>query len=419
MDLYKSYKYLLNLSDTVPYKALVNLRQLVFEVTSNCNLRCKYCGYGELYNTRRFSKGENMSFIIAKNIIDYLFNLWNNNEVDYDHRQTFIGFYGGEPLLNIPFIKKVIGYIESLPVPKRRSFTYAMTTNGILLDRYMDYLVEKKFVLLISLDGDKYAHSYRIDSKGNNSFDKVFENTKQLQKKYPDFFATNVSFNAVLTDRGDTFNIKNFIYENFGKYPTVSEINESGVLEKQKDKFNEIFHSSDTDWTNPQNKEYTGKFIEISPQFKSLYNILMRLSENSFRSYNSLMAKEGETVYPTGTCFPFDRKLFLTVGGDILPCERINQKFSLGKVTEKGVNIDFKAIAKKYSLYYRKIWSLCKTCYAKPVCSQCFFYVDNLEKKPVCLGYKNKEEYDMYIHSRLNYLAENPEIYLKLMKETF
>ena len=30
--------------------SIANLRQLVFEVTDACNLRCKYCGYGELYS---------------------------------------------------------------------------------------------------------------------------------------------------------------------------------------------------------------------------------------------------------------------------------------------------------------------------------------------------------------------------------
>jgi len=28
---------------------LINLKQLVFEVTDACNLRCKYCGYAEFY----------------------------------------------------------------------------------------------------------------------------------------------------------------------------------------------------------------------------------------------------------------------------------------------------------------------------------------------------------------------------------
>ncbi|GHT63459.1 hypothetical protein AGMMS50239_19470 [Bacteroidia bacterium] len=91
MDLYKSSDYQFSLSEIIPHKTLINLRQLVFEVTSNCNLQCEYCGYGELYNTRRFTKGANMNFVIARNMIDYLFDLWNNNEMDYDHRWNPFG----------------------------------------------------------------------------------------------------------------------------------------------------------------------------------------------------------------------------------------------------------------------------------------------------------------------------------------
>jgi uncharacterized protein len=419
MDLYKNYEYQYNLSEAIPFKALINLRQLVFEVTSNCNLRCEYCGYGELYNTRRFTKGLNLKFPIAKNIIDYLFDLWNNNELDYDHRQTFVGFYGGEPLLNMIFIKKVIEYINSLPTPKRRSFSYTMTTNGLILKKHMDYLVEKGFTLLISLDGDEYAHSYRIDRKGENSFNRVFANVKLFQQKYPDYFSKNVSFNAVLTNRSNVFDIKEFIYENFGKYPTVSEMNQYGILSKQEGEFNKVFHSLANDWDNPENKESKNKFFERSPQFRVLYHILMRLSGNSFHSYNSLLTTKETPIFPTGTCFPFDRKLFLTADGNILPCERINQKFVLGKVTENGVNINYKEIAEKYSLYYRKIWTLCETCYTKPICEQCLFYVDNIEDKPSCRNYRNKKKYDEFIRSCMSYLIQNPEIYQKMMKETF
>ena len=38
---------------------LINLKRLVFEVTDACNLRCKYCGYADLYedmiNVKAFS----------------------------------------------------------------------------------------------------------------------------------------------------------------------------------------------------------------------------------------------------------------------------------------------------------------------------------------------------------------------------
>lgn len=32
------------------YTQLINLRQLTFEITDACNLKCEYCGYGELYD---------------------------------------------------------------------------------------------------------------------------------------------------------------------------------------------------------------------------------------------------------------------------------------------------------------------------------------------------------------------------------
>jgi uncharacterized protein len=30
--------------------ALANLPQITFEITDACNLKCKYCGYGEFYD---------------------------------------------------------------------------------------------------------------------------------------------------------------------------------------------------------------------------------------------------------------------------------------------------------------------------------------------------------------------------------
>lgn len=34
---------------------LANLPQLVFEVTDSCNLKCKYCAYGEFYGSSDIS----------------------------------------------------------------------------------------------------------------------------------------------------------------------------------------------------------------------------------------------------------------------------------------------------------------------------------------------------------------------------
>ena len=42
---------------------------------------------------------------------------------------------------------------------------------------------------------------------------------------------------------------------------------------------------------------------------------------------------------PTGTCRPFERKLFLTVRGKILPCEKIGQEHAIGYL--KGWKTEF------------------------------------------------------------------------------
>ncbi|MBA7551086.1 hypothetical protein ES705_43621 [subsurface metagenome] len=86
-----------------------------------------------------------------------------------------------------------------------------MTTNAMLLDRYMDYLVQHDFRILISLDGNEKNHSYRVDHAGKNSFKKVLANIKLLQQTFPDFFETNVYFNAVLHNRNSVAEIYKFI----------------------------------------------------------------------------------------------------------------------------------------------------------------------------------------------------------------
>ena len=51
-----------------------------------------------------------------------------------------------------------------------RKFSFSMTTNALLLHKYMDFLKDNDFYLLISLDGDKENNGYRVDKVNENSF---------------------------------------------------------------------------------------------------------------------------------------------------------------------------------------------------------------------------------------------------------
>lgn len=75
------------------------------------------------------------------------------------------------------------------------------TPIGILLDRYVDYLRETNYRLLIYLDGDKTDYSYRIDVNKQNSFGVILNNIRLFQSKDPLYYNHVVRFNSVLHER--------------------------------------------------------------------------------------------------------------------------------------------------------------------------------------------------------------------------
>jgi uncharacterized protein len=135
---------------------LINLKQIVFEVTEKCNLKCKYCGLSDLYHSYHVRSNRDFSFKKAKLMIDYLVNIWKDNHIVDTVLRFAVSFYGGEPLLNIHLIEKIIDYVEQLTI-RGKQIHYSMTTNAMLLDKHIDFLAEKKVNVLISLDGDEHS----------------------------------------------------------------------------------------------------------------------------------------------------------------------------------------------------------------------------------------------------------------------
>ncbi len=165
---------------------IINLNQLTFEVTDACNLKCKYCGYGEFYGDYDKRHNKNLSVDKAISLLSYLIKKWESSLSTSYNKTTYISFYGGEPLLNTSFIKTIVEWVNKQDI-SQCDFRFTMTTNGVLLKRHIDFLVENNFQILVSLDGSEKCHSYRVDHKNNNSFDKVYKNMKYIQKKYPFF----------------------------------------------------------------------------------------------------------------------------------------------------------------------------------------------------------------------------------------
>ena len=100
----KDVTYVYNLSGHNVLNSLINLKQLTFEVTDACNLKCKYCGYGDFYETHGKREDKFLQFDVAKRLIDYLYDIWTNHQAASSPHKIVFGFYGGEPLMNMSLI---------------------------------------------------------------------------------------------------------------------------------------------------------------------------------------------------------------------------------------------------------------------------------------------------------------------------
>lgn len=225
---------------------IANLPQLVFEVTDACNLKCKYCAYGELYNDYDKRENKKLSIKQAIRLIDYLVPFWNSTRNTSAKSHMRISFYGGEPLLNFHFIESIVAYITKEINCPNHIFTFSMTTNAVLLHKYIDYLADNKFHLLISLDGNKENNSYRLDRRGESSFEHIVNNIGMIKEKYPDYFRKYVNFNAVLHNKNSVEQIHAFFKRMYDKTPRIGELNTTGIRKDKINIFNQMYQNAPT-----------------------------------------------------------------------------------------------------------------------------------------------------------------------------
>ena len=399
---------------------LINLRQIIFEVTEKCNLNCKYCGLSEqLYQTYDVRKNRDLPFKKAQLIIDHLLNLWRDNPVSDTSLRFAVSFYGGEPLINFPLIKKIIDYVEQSDIIGRK-IHYSMTTNAILLNKHIDFLAEKNFNLLVSLDGDEQSQSYRVDYSGKNSFNQVFSNVKLLQQEYPDYFNESVHFNTVLHNRNDIEPIIQFFKNHFDKETQISLLNTTGISEDKKNEFKKMFQNKAQSLMKSPNCETieTEHFLSM-PKGYRVSKYLYDASGNIFYNYNQLLLKKlvEDEVY-TGTCTPFAKKLFVTADGKILPCERIDPDFAVGYIHDNYVELDYKYVADRHNYYLSKCGRQCLYCAINKSCPQCFFQIDDIrEEMPNCSYFSTKEVADKEKEQIFSILRQYPHYYEKVLNE--
>lgn len=346
-------------TDTLEERLAANMHYLVLQVTQSCNLRCEYCAYsGNYYN--RSHEANYMSVEVAKKAVDFLFDHSTNA------LEVGIGFYGGEPLLNFSLIKKIIAYIEEKYSGK--AVRYNMTTNATLLtDEIIDYLVEKEFQLVFSIDGPKKIHDMnRRFYNGKGSYDIVMQNLERIKLIYPQFYK-KCRTNTVLSPESDINCAKNF----FDTDALIGLLSSQMSIISPYGRKNQLTYNKLVELV--QEEEHFKLFMELlklgsERHHSMLYDGYIDDLEtiNNQIEFNGHLQLYG---HPGGPCVIGEKRAFVTVLGDIYPCEKVCENISMciGNIYE-GFEINR---VKELMNIARLTENECKLCWAFALCSSC------------------------------------------------
>ena len=399
------------------YECTENITQtkvIVFEITDYCNLKCKYCSLGDLYN---FSKKEskNINIKYALNFLRYIFN------VKHKKTKLTISFFGGEPLVNFPAIQQIIEEAKLLNKNKKLDLMFNMTTNATLIHKYIDFIVENNIELLISFDGNEKAHSYRTYASNNkNSFHDVLMNTDMIKLKHPSYFDKYVNFNAVLNNRNSIKGIYEFIYNRYGKIPRISQLSSDHINLNKKNIFDDIFHSRKI-----SEKEFQKEGSDVLPivsnrliPFNESKKFLKHYSLNLYLSNTLYLLYDLIDSFPTGTCLPFQTRMFLNTHNNLLPCEKVSYKNFLGKVNDH-VFINIPEIVQRYNSKIVHCKKVCQYCYGGRACSTCLLSLDNLDQlgveEFVCPDFQNQKTFEDKLNRIFSYLGKCPSEFFQII----
>jgi putative peptide-modifying radical SAM enzyme len=136
--------------------------------TTDCNLQCRYC-FGETLDDFDEDFGEfELDYSLPRKAtydVQYLTQFCKKDP------ECIVTFYGGEPLLNLDFIRQVM---DSVPAKH-----FMIQTNGQLLNQLEPKYVNRFHTILVSVDGDETLTDYY---RGKGIFRKVIDNVKLVKQ---------------------------------------------------------------------------------------------------------------------------------------------------------------------------------------------------------------------------------------------
>jgi uncharacterized protein len=310
---------------------------VTLHLTTSCNLNCDYCYSSPL--------GNNISMTeeIAAKSIDFAVNSMAEN--------IGVIFFGGEPLLKKDIIRSTVDYCRQLESehPHKYHFHYKITTNGLLLDKeFMQYALENKIMISLSIDGTKEAHDrHRKSADGKDTHEIIAGKIRDLLSYQPYANALMV----VSPENVDTYyeSVKFLIEEGF--VYIIAALNYAGK------------------WEDGHLKKLKKQYELLAGYYKKLTLEEKKFFFSPFEMKLSTHIK-GKDILCTD-CHLAKTQVSIAPNGDVYPCVQFvqdavsNKEFVIGNVT---TGFDNKKRGKLYSRSQSSNES-CDVCTIKSRCN--------------------------------------------------
>lgn len=347
-----------------------NVEQMTLQVTQQCNFRCTYCTYAPKdFEYQRQHSSKRMTLETALKAVDFF------AAHSVKRERVALGFYGGEPLLELNLIQKIVAYAEELFDGK--DLIFPITTNGSLFTKdVVDFISKHNFNVLISLDGTPEIHnrSRKFAATGEGTYEEIERNLRYVQENYPDLYA-RISFNVVIDPRYSCVGL----HELFSHHPLFVNANVNSTLISDE---SSMEHVTASDQYIYENSIYLFKALMAKkdryPQEKASKVAVGTVGARSERLKKNMKISKGLPAKMShgGPCIPGQRRVFVTVDGDLFPCERVSETSEVNRIGNiyEGFDIDkARTILNIAQLTPEE----CKNCWAIRHCMQCVRACDN------------------------------------------
>jgi uncharacterized protein len=148
---------------------------------STCNIDCTYC----FFLSKEALYPNDKQRMSDATLDAYIRQLLESHRTP----QVTVAWQGGEPtLMKLEFFRRAVELVEQYRQPGQ-SVQHTFQTNGLLLDdEWCAFFKEHEFLVGLSVDGPRELHdTYRLDRKGQGTFDLVMRGLAFLQRHEVDF----------------------------------------------------------------------------------------------------------------------------------------------------------------------------------------------------------------------------------------